>query len=115
MSDGSIIKCSSRDAPIGEMGQKYLACGKNVSMRLWENEKPSSDQTMTSRPYEVVGFVISGKAELWFENDQKILLSAGDSWVVPKGSKHCYKILETFTAVEATNPPAEFKNRDSAP
>ncbi|CAF1690478.1 unnamed protein product, partial [Adineta ricciae] len=59
------------------------------------------------------GFVISGKAELHFENDQKVLLSPGDSWIVPKGAKHTYKILENFTAVEATHPPAEVKNRDA--
>jgi hypothetical protein len=26
---------------------------------------------------------------------------------MPKGALHTYKILETFTAVEATSPPAE--------
>jgi hypothetical protein len=36
----------------------------------------------------------------------------GDSWVVPKGSRHTYKIIETFTAVEATSPPAEVHGRD---
>jgi hypothetical protein len=31
---------------------------------------------------------------------------------VPKGSRHSYKILETFTAVEATTPPAEVHGRE---
>jgi len=35
-----------------------------------------------------------------------ILLNPGDSWIVPRGAEHSYKILETFTAVEATTPPA---------
>ena len=43
---------------------------------------------------------------------QQILLEPGDSWVVPKGSKHTYKILEAFTAVEATTPPAFAHGRD---
>jgi quercetin dioxygenase-like cupin family protein len=41
-----------------------------------------------------------------------ILLEPGDSWLVPKGAVHTYKILEPFTAVEATSPPAEVGNRD---
>jgi len=115
MADTSIIKCSSKTAPVGELGQKYLACGKSLSMRMWEDEKPGNEhqKTPTARDYETCGYVISGKAELHFENDQKIVLSVGDSWIVPKGAKHTYKILENFTAVEATHPPAEVKHRDA--
>ncbi|CAN5492954.1 hypothetical protein BH11CYA1_BH11CYA1_12830 [soil metagenome] len=40
-------------------------------------------------------------------------LGPGDSWTVPKGSKHRYKILETFSAVETTSPPAEVHGRDA--
>ena len=83
-------------------------------MRMWENEKPGSEENpKTVRDYETCGYVVSGKAELHFENDQKILLVAGDSWIVPKGAKHTYKIIEEFTAVEATHPPAEVKHRDA--
>ncbi|CAF1238578.1 unnamed protein product [Adineta steineri] len=114
MCDTSIIKVSSKTAPVGELGQKYLACGKSLSMRMWDEEKgDNKEKSLTARDYETVGYVISGKAELHFENDQKVLLSQGDSWIVPKGSKHTYKIIENFTAVEATHPPAEIKNRDA--
>jgi hypothetical protein len=41
-----------------------------------------------------------------------VLLGPGDSWVVPRGSSHSYKILEPFTAVEATSPPAFAHGRD---
>ena len=41
-----------------------------------------------------------------------VLLEPGNSWVVPKGSSHTYKILESFTAVEATSPPAQVHSRD---
>ena len=44
---------------------------------------------------------------------QTVLLEKGDSWIVPKGSRHTYKILETFTAVEATSPPTEAHDRDA--
>lgn len=110
MPDTTVKKVDSKHSPIGEMGQTYLASGKNVSMRLWE-EKAGVDDEPRSRPYETVGYVISGKAELHLE-DQKILLETGDSWVVPQDAEHAYTILEPFAAVEATSPPARIDNRD---
>lgn len=41
-----------------------------------------------------------------------VLLETGDSWVVPKGASRTYNVLDTFTAVEATSPPAEVHDRD---
>jgi quercetin dioxygenase-like cupin family protein len=113
MSDTTIIKVSSKHSPKGEMGQKYLALGKNVSMRLWEDEQPSEAKPEAARDYETVGYVIAGRAELHLEG-QMVKLEPGDSWVVPKGAKHSYEILEAFTAVEATYPPAEVHGRDEA-
>ncbi len=43
-----------------------------------------------------------------------VLLEQGDSWVVPRGSSHTYNILEAFTAVEVTHPPARVDDRDHA-
>ncbi len=61
----------------------------------------------------MVGYVIEGCAKLEIEG-QVIWLEAGDSWVVPKGSTHRYEIMEPFTAVEATTPPAQVHGRDEA-
>jgi quercetin dioxygenase-like cupin family protein len=111
MSDTSVKKIDSTHSPKGKLGQKYLASGKSVSMRLWENEQPSEDKEPSSRDYETVGYVINGRAELHIEG-QMILLEPGSSWVVPKGATHTYKILESFTAIEATSPPAQIHSRD---
>lgn len=113
MNDTTVNKIDSQFSPTGEMGQKYLASGKKVSMRLWENEQPNEPKPATQRDYETVGYVIQGRAELHIEG-QTILLEAGSSWVVPQGSSHTYKILEPFTAVEATTPPAQVHGRDEA-
>lgn len=113
MSDTTVKKVSSANSPTGEMGQKYLVAGKSVSMRLWENEQPDQPLPEQAREYETVGYVIKGKAELHLEG-QVVTLEPGDSWVVPKGASHTYKILESFTAVEATSPPARVKDRDEA-
>jgi len=93
------------------MGQKYLASGVHLGMRLWENEQPGDAGTATQRAYETVGYVVKGRAELHLEG-QMVLLEPGDSWVVPKGSSHAYKILEPFTAIEVTTPPAQAHARD---
>lgn len=111
MTDTSVKKVNSSHSPKGQLGQKYLASGKSVSMRLWEDEQPSADKPPTSRDYETVGYAIKGRAELHIEG-QMILLEPGSSWVVPKGANHTYKILEPFTAVEATSPPAQIHGRD---
>ncbi len=110
MTDTTITKIDSTHSPKGAAGQKYLACGKSMSMRLWEKESSKKDQTDTKREYETIGFVIKGKAELHLEG-QMVLLNAGDCWVVPKGASHHYKILEEFSAVESTSPPAELHDR----
>ena len=54
-----------------------------------------------------------GRAKLDLEG-QTLNLKAGDSWLVPAGATHEYTILEPFTAVEATAPPAEVHGRDEA-
>ncbi|MBV8230751.1 MAG: cupin domain-containing protein [Planctomycetaceae bacterium] len=112
MSDTTIIKVSSAHSPRGEMGQKYLAMGKSLSMRLWQEEPTCTAKHPSRREYETVGYVIQGRAELHLEG-QMVLLEPGDSWVVPKGANHSYQVLEPFTAVEATHPPAEVHGRDA--
>ena len=109
--DTSVTKVKSDFSPHGKMGQKYLASGVHVAMRLWENEPPGEPKPASRRDYETVGFVLAGRAELRLEG-QTVLLEKGDSWVVPRGAEHSYKVLETFSAVEATAPPAHAHARD---
>jgi quercetin dioxygenase-like cupin family protein len=45
---------------------------------------------------------------------QTIKLEPGDSWLVPEGAEHSYRVLEAFTAVEATAPPAQVHGRDES-
>lgn len=111
MGDTTIIKVQSAHSPKGEMGQKYLASGKNVAMRLWHEMEPGEPKPPMRRDYETVGYVISGVAELHTEG-QMVRLEAGDSWVVPRNAEHTYRVLEAFTAVEATYPPAQVHSRD---
>jgi quercetin dioxygenase-like cupin family protein len=111
MGDTSVTKVQSKHSPRGNQGEKYLAGGVRLAMRLWEEERAGAPKPPTARDYETVGYVILGRAELHLEG-QMVLLEPGDSWVVPKGAEHSYTILEPFTAIEATSPPAFVHGRD---
>ena len=111
MGDSTVVKVDSAHSPTGKLGQTYLATGKSIAMRLWDEKGTGNKESAVSRDYETVGFVIDGSAELELEG-QTIQLKAGDSWVVPKGSSHTYKISDHFKAVEATHPPAHVHGRD---
>jgi mannose-6-phosphate isomerase-like protein (cupin superfamily) len=105
------IKIDSAVPENGAEGQQYLATTERVGMRLWKNEQPGARKAAVERNYDTVGYVISGAAELHIDG-RMIALRAGDSWRVPAGVMHAYRILETLTAVEATSPPARFAGRD---
>lgn len=110
--DTTVIKVDSEHSPGGPGGMRYLASGTSLAMRMWTDEKPGEKAGKSSRrDYETVGYVVDGKAELHIEG-QVITLEPGNSWVVPKGAEHSYRILEPFTAVEATHPPFHVHGRD---
>ncbi|MEQ8524012.1 cupin domain-containing protein [Gracilimonas sp.] len=85
--------------------KEIMASGEDVGLRVWRNEEPGINKETHSSPYETVGYVLKGKAELHLE-DQIVELTEGNSYLVPKDVEHTYKIIETFSAVEATSPPA---------
>ena len=114
MGDTTVKKIDSSRSPHGAMGQLHLATGKRMSMRLWDGVEPGRPKPVRSREYETLGYVVEGRAELVVE-DQKVILEPGDSWVVPAGADHTYHVLDRFTAVEATAPPAPVEARDEPP
>jgi quercetin dioxygenase-like cupin family protein len=111
MADTTVKKVDGSHSPRGPGGEKYLASGVRASMRLWEEEPGGGATHDVARDYEVVGYVISGQAELHTEG-QMVTLAAGDSYVVPRGARHHYRIVAKFRAVEATSPPAQVHGRD---
>lgn len=114
MTETTVKKVNAETAPRGEMGQRYLASGTQLSMRLWDEDPGDKGKAKERRrDYETVGYALRGKAELELEG-QTLTLEAGDCWVVPKGARHSYNILEPFEAVEATSPPARVHARDES-
>ena len=101
---------SLKDASTGGMGQEYLAAGKTVALRRWE-ESVKTDNHERCRDYETVGYVLEGVLELNLDG-QTAELKPGDSWLVPAGAKHTYRIVEPIVAIEATSPPARLGHKD---
>ena len=108
MNDTTIKKVQSSNSPRTEKGQVFLASGVHLAMRMWDNEQPTDAKNMHANDYETVGYVISGRAELDIAG-QTVRLEPGDSWLVPAEAEHRYTIIEPFTAIEATSPPAQVK------
>ncbi len=101
---------TKKDAEIGAMGQQYLAAGKQVALRRWE-EDVCEFKEFVSRDYETVGYVLSGELELDLDG-QVAKIASGTSWLVPEGVSHRYRIIKPLVAIEATSPPARFNDRD---
>ena len=98
-------KVSREDTKHGENGEHHLVRGEHSSMRLWHNEQPSDaqDKQPHANDYETLGYVVSGRVELTVEG-QSVTLEAGDSYLVPQGKQHTYRVLETLNAVEVLTP-----------
>jgi quercetin dioxygenase-like cupin family protein len=82
---------------------KTLAQGENVALRLWSGEVPGTHKDIHASPYEVVGYVLQGRAEVTV-GEETHEVHVGDTYVIPKGTLHTYNFLETFSAVEAISP-----------
>src|SRR5918997_838199 len=54
----NVDKVNEDSASRGEMGQRYLASGEFVSMRLWDAEEHGDPKPEAARAYETVGYVI---------------------------------------------------------
>ena len=92
------------DAPTGGAGQKLLAAGQKVALRMWD-EGPTRGKTDHANDYETVGYALEGEATVTV-NGAETKLTPGVSWLVPAGAKHHYAVQGSFKAVEATSPPA---------
>ena len=105
--DASTPDAVSKDeAETGPMGQRFLAGTDTLAMRLWDNQQPGEAEPSVARDYETVGYVVSGRVELTV-GTTVLDLGPGDSWSVPRGAEHSYRVVEVLTAVEATSPPAQ--------
>ena len=99
----SQYKVSQSDTTHGTDGEHHLVKGQQSSMRLWHREEPNADKPERTHEYETLGYVIEGKVDL-IVNGETISLQPGDSYHVPAGTPHTFRVTETLTAVEVTTP-----------
>jgi hypothetical protein len=112
MADKTVKKVEATSSPSGEMGQRCLASGK-AGLNAPEGGRAAGRRKAGNASRLRDSWVCDWRpAELHVER-QLIKLSPGDSWLVPAGAEHRDRILEPFTAVEATAPPAQVHARDS--
>ncbi len=64
---------NTQDSSVGEMGQAYLATGKAVALRRWDENAGESSE-LHSREYETVGYLISGRMEVEIDGQPATLL-----------------------------------------
>lgn len=100
-------KTGSTETAEQKIGSRLLLSGQELTMWRWQVTPAANAEvnTRTSQDYEVMGYVISGRAELHVDG-RVIPLGPGDSWVVPTGAPHAYVILEPLTAIKTSHPPA---------
>ncbi|KAL6076441.1 hypothetical protein QOT17_002980 [Balamuthia mandrillaris] len=120
---------TEQEAGKGDYGEKLLAEGTCMKMRLFDMEpkerkdiregegQQEEKEEPHQQPYETLGYVLAGRAKLELylneegqaEQQQKgnkrsapttLELRPGMSWVVPAGAPHHYTVLEKFRAVK---------------
>lgn len=102
-STDSQYKVSQSDTAHGQNGEHHLIQGQQSGMRLWHREEPAQAKPETTNDYETLGYVVQGAVELSVDG-QTLQLKSGDSYCVPRGVSHTYRVTETLTAVEVTTP-----------
>lgn len=93
------------EAVAGARGERHLVRGDSMGMRLWIEDGPQ-EKPPARRDYETIGYLVDGRAEVEIEG-RILRLEPGDSWVVPRGARHTYRIMQPLTALEVTSPPAD--------
>ncbi|MGD1856838.1 MAG: cupin domain-containing protein [Leptolyngbyaceae cyanobacterium] len=91
---------------LSQTGLELFLTGQEISFWHWQAVPDHTNvDSYVSQDYEVMGYVISGQAELYVDG-KVIPLKPGDSWVVPTGAPHAYRIVEPLTAIKVSHPPA---------
>jgi uncharacterized cupin superfamily protein len=92
------------DAIDGHNGERLMARGRRVALRLWERDPAGERRVGPDEANEHVAYVQSGALIVTIADDPPVELHAGDSFVVPAGIGHRFEVLEPATVVEAVCP-----------
>ena len=76
-----------------------LQTGDALTLRHWD-EGSEVDGELHTRPYETVGYVLSGSVEVTVDGETASY-AEGDSYLVPAGAERKYRVTSHLKAVEA--------------
>lgn len=94
----------SADATSGDRGERLLAAGGQVALRVWEHEPAGETSSEHANEYEYVAYVTDGLMRVRIGDDEPVEIGVGDSYVVPAGTTYAFEIVERATVVEAVSP-----------
>ncbi|MBW3630124.1 MAG: cupin domain-containing protein [Gemmatimonadetes bacterium] len=95
---------SSSDATLGERGERLLARGERVALRVWEHEAEGETSPEHANEYEYVAYVAEGAIRVSIGGEDAVEVRAGGSYVVPARTPYSFEITERATVVEAVSP-----------
>ncbi len=94
------------EATQGPRGERLLARGQEVALRVWVHEPAGETAPEHSNPYEYVAYLAEGSMRVRIGAAQAQDLGPGDSYVVPAQTPYAFEVLERATVVEAVAPPS---------
>lgn len=94
----------SSDATTGDRGERFLARGEQVALRVWEHEPAGEVAPEHANEYEYVAYVTDGLVRVRIGDAEPVEVGVGDSYVVPAGTPYAFEIVERATVVEAVAP-----------
>jgi quercetin dioxygenase-like cupin family protein len=100
--DTRIVKRA--DAATGPRGEKIMAHGEGLALRVWEREPEGETAPEHANDYEYVAYVVAGALRIRIGDDEAEEVRAGDSYVVPTGTPYSFEVLERATVAEAVSP-----------
>lgn len=94
----------SADATTGDRGERLLAAGEQVALRVWEHEPAGETAPEHANDYEYVAYVTDGLMRVRIGEADPVDVGVGDSYVVPANTPYAFEIVERATVVEAVTP-----------
>jgi quercetin dioxygenase-like cupin family protein len=88
----------------GERGERLLARGEQVALRVWEHEPGGEQSPEHANPYEYVAYLVEGAMRVRIDGEDPVELGAGDSYAVPANTPYSFEVLEAAKVVEAVAP-----------
>lgn len=95
---------TASDATSGSRGERLLARGEQVALRVWEHEPAGETSPEHANDYEYAAYVTEGTLRVRIGEADPVELGVGDSYVVPAGTPYAFEVVERATVVEAVAP-----------